>query len=252
MRELDFHRALHRPGILLDIGAHDGLLTIPLAHLPGSVVHGFEPLPEAMARLREALAREFGEVPPHVVLHGEALGNAPGEALLTLPILDGVPQEQWASLAKDYGEHASVTTRAHQVRVVTLDSLGLGDVTAVKLDVEGAEEEAIAGGRETLTRSRPILSVEVEERHRPGATRDVPALLGSLGYRGWFWHAGALRPLAEFDPATMQAASPDPAVFTVSDPYIFTFFFLPQEGEAGFLARLGAAGFPHARASARP
>lgn len=243
MEELDFHRALHRPGVLLDIGAHDGLLTIPFARLPGSTVHAFEPLPAAMARLRAACEAAFGAVPPHVTLHAEALGAAPGEAVLTLPVLDGVAQEQWASISKDYAEHASVTTQAHRVRVITLDSLALAGVTAIKLDAEGAEQEVLEGARRTLTQSRPVLSIEIEERHRAGSTREVPALLDSLGYAGFFWHAERLWPIAAFDATRMQVASPDPAVFAASDPYIFSFFFLPAESAGDFSRRIAAGRF---------
>jgi len=239
MEEWDVHRALHRPGVLLDIGAHDGLLTLPFARLPESRVHAFEPLPSAMARLRAKLEAEFGGLPSHVTLHAEALGAAPGEALLTLPVLDGVKQEQWASIAKTYAEHASVTTESHRVRVLTLDSLGLRQVTAMKLDAEGAEQEVLEGARRTLIDSRPILSVEIEERHRPGSTRDVPALLAMLGYEGWYWHAG-WHPLASFDAALMQVASPDPAVFAASEPYVFSFYFFPEEISGACLERLRA------------
>ena len=241
MEELDFFRALHRPGALLDIGAHDGLLTIPLARLPNSHVHAFEPLPSAMARLGAALITTFGAVPPHVTLHPEALGAETGEALLTVPVLEGVAQEQWASISKDYAEHRSVTTEAHPVRVIPLDSLGLRQVTAIKLDAEGAEQEVLQGARQTLTRCRPILSVEIEERHRAGSTRDVPALLGALGYAGFYWHAGEMQPLSRFDAATMQVASPNPAIFAASDPYIFTFYFLPAEAVEEELGRLQRA-----------
>ena len=77
----------------------------------------------------------------------------------------------------------------------------------------------------------------MEERHAPGSTRAVPAFLAELGYRGLFWLDGP-RPLGDFDAATMQRASPDPAVFAASEPYVFTFFFLPAETEAAMLARL--------------
>ena len=227
MDEAEFHRRLWRSGLALDIGAHDGLLTLPLAALPGARVLAFEPLPSAFARLRAATAHL-----PNVECRPEALGDAPGEAVLTLPVLDGVAQEQWASISKDYAEHRSVTTQAHRVAVIPLDSLGLRGVTAIKLDAEGAEQEVLEGARATLTHSRPVLSVEIEERHRPGSTRDVPALLESLGYAGFYWQAGALHPLARFDAATMQVASPDPAVFAASEPYIFSFFFLPAEAAA--------------------
>lgn len=235
MEEIDFFRALHRPGTILDIGAHDGLLTAPLAELPGAHVIAFEPLPSAMARLRERLGMH-----PRVTLRPEALGATHGEATLTLPVVAGEAAEQWASLAKTYAGHAGVTTRHHRVQVVPLDALDLTDVTAIKLDAEGYEEEVLQGGRGTLRRCQPVLSVEVEERHRPGSTRAVPALLAELGYSAWFWHAGRLHPFRDFNAATMQVASPDPSVFSASDPYIFTFFFLPG-GEG--LRQLALAGF---------
>jgi FkbM family methyltransferase len=229
MDELSFFTRLHRPGLILDIGAHDGLLTVPLAALPGSRVLAFEPLPGAMARLRAATAHL-----PNVALRAEALGDAPGEAVLTLPVLDGAPQEQWASTVKDYAGFASVETVSHRVPVITLDSLALPDVRAIKLDAEGAEEAILRSARATLRRCRPVLSVEVEERHAPGSTRAVPALLEAQGYGGFFW-LDRLRPLSEFDAATMQRASADPAVFAASEPYVFTFFFLPEPAMAARL-----------------
>jgi FkbM family methyltransferase len=233
MDELTFHTRTHRPGTILDVGAHDGLLTVPLARLPGARVIAFEPLPAAHARLAAACAGL-----PNVTLRREALGAAAGRLVLSVPVLGGVAQEQWASLAKDYDAFASVGAERHEVAVITLDSLGLDDVAHVKLDAEGFEEEVLKGARATLTRCRPVLSLEVEERHRAGATRDVPALLAALGYETWFWLDGAMRPLAEFDAATMQVASPDPAVFAASDPYVFTFYAWPRERAGAVLAAL--------------
>jgi hypothetical protein len=83
------------------------------------------------------------------------------------------------------------------------------------------------------------MSLELEERHRPGATRDVPALLAALGYETRFWLDGAMRKLSEFEAATMQVASPDPAVFGASEPYVFTFYAWPAERAAEVLAALG-------------
>ncbi len=233
MDEITFHTRTHRPGTILDVGAHDGLLTLPFASLPGARVLAFEPLPGAFARLAAACAGL-----PNVTLRREALGAAPGSLTLSVPVLDGVVQEQWASLAKDYAVFGSVTAQRHEVAVITVDSLGLGDLQHMKVDAEGFEQEVLQGARDTLTRCRPVLSLELEERHRPGATRDVPALLAALGYETRFWLDGAMRPLAAFDPAAMQVASPDPAVFGASDPYVFTFYAWPAERTAEVLAAL--------------
>jgi FkbM family methyltransferase len=235
MDEITFHTRLHRPGTILDVGAHDGLLTLPFARLPGARVIAFEPLPSAMARLRAAVAEL-----PDVELRAEALGAAPGRLTLSVPVLDGVAQEQWASLAKDYAGFAGVGVERIEVPVITLDALALTDLEHLKIDAEGAEEEVLRGGAATLRRCRPVISLEVEERHRRGSTRDVPALLASLGYETWFWLSGAMRPVAEFDAATMGAASADPADFRVSDPYVFTFYAWPAERSAEVLGRLAA------------
>jgi len=233
MDEIAFHTRTHRPGTILDVGAHDGLLTLPLARLPGARVIAFEPLPSAHARLAAACAGL-----PNVTLRREALGAAAGTLTLSVPVLDGQPAEQWASLAKDYSAFASVGTETFAVPVITLDSLNLDGATHLKVDAEGFEQEVLEGARATLLRCRPVLSLELEERHRAGATRDVPALLAALGYETRFWLDGAMRPLSAFDAATMQVASPDPAVFGASDPYVFTFYAWPTERAAEVLAAL--------------
>ena len=230
MDELAFLSALHRPGTVIDVGAHDGALAIPLARLAGASVIAFEPLPAAFARLSAAV-HEAGVA---VQLRSEALGAGAGRAVLEVPSVAGVAQEQWASLAKDYATIAAGDARVDavartEVAVIALDSLDLADVTAIKVDAEGFEEEVLRGAAATLARCRPVLSVEIEERHRRGSTARVPAFLAGLGYAGYFHLDGAWLPIAAFDAARMQGASPSPASYEVSDPYVLVFFFVPDE-----------------------
>ena len=228
MDERRFHTALFRPGTIIDVGAHDGLLTLPLAALPGAHVLAFEPLPPAFARLQ---ARVAGLA--NITLRPEALSNRAGRIVLEVPYVRGVAQEQWASMVKDYAGIAASDplldrVECHDVVTMPLDDLALTDVTAIKLDVEGAEEEVLRGAGATLARCQPILSVEIEERHRAGSTRDVPGLLASFGYAGFFALAGRWHPMQDFDAVSMQWALPSPSSFAASDPYVFTFYFVPD------------------------
>lgn len=243
MDETTFHTLLHRPGTLVDVGAHDGLITVPLARLPGSRVLAFEPLPPAFARLQAALCEAFGEVPAHVDCRAAALGDQAGEITLAMPVLDGVAQEQWASTAKDYAAHLSarVGVQRFAVPVLRLDDFAITDLTGMKVDAEGAEYEILRGARETLSRCRPVITLEVEERHREGSTWAVPAYLDALGYEVLFELRDEWFPMTALDRPTMQRASPDPSVFEASDPYVFVFYALPREHAAGMLARLRAA-----------
>ncbi|MDB5369370.1 MAG: FkbM family methyltransferase [Roseomonas sp.] len=225
--EISFLTALHRPGTVVDVGAHDGLLTLPLAALPGARVLAFEPLPSAFARLTRACAGRGIE------LHRQALGDRPGQQALSLPVLAGVPQEQWASTVKTFTGHgAHVEAVAMEVPVVTLDSQGLTDLTAMKVDAEGAEYEVLRGARETLRRCRPVLSLELEERHRAGSTWAVPAFLDALDYITCFELHGRWWPIGALDRPSMQRASADPSDYAASDPYVFNFFAWPVERDA--------------------
>ncbi len=241
MDEITFHARLHRPGTILDVGAHDGLLTIPFSALPDSRVIAFEPLPRAFSRLATALAAAHGgKVPAHVALHAEALGDQAGTITLSLPVLDGVAQEQWASTAKDYAgyDRGRIAVERLTVPIRTIDSLDLSDLTHIKIDAEGAEYEVLRGAAKTLRRCRPVITAEVEERHRAGSTWAVPAYLDALDYDVLFELGDRWFPVAALDRATMQRASPDPSVFEASDPYVFIFYALPREHAAAMLARL--------------
>ncbi len=234
MFERTFHETLHRPGTIIDIGAHDGALTIPLSHLPNTQLIAFEPLPTAFARLQAALIAAHGAIPPHVTLCNEALGAQETTLTLEVPVVGGIPQEQWASLVKDYTNMQRTDpgiehVQRHTVPVRRLDSLNLVNVTAIKLDAEGAEAEVLEGATETLQRSHPILSIEIEERHRPGSTTAIPNLLRPLSYQGFFEFYGTWHPIESFDPQAMQRASPSPAVFEASHPYVFCFYFVPPD-----------------------
>lgn len=58
---------------------------------------------------------------------------------------------------------------------VRLDDLGLTDVDALALDVEGYEGAALAGAMETIARCRPVIALET-------VTGNVREALGALGY----------------------------------------------------------------------
>jgi hypothetical protein len=56
----------------------------------------------------------------------------------------------------DYEEY-----REMPVSVTTIDALALQDVGFVKIDVEGGDIDVIDGGRETISRDRPNMVVEI-------------------------------------------------------------------------------------------
>lgn len=66
-----------------------------------------------------------------------------------------------------------------RIKVVAIDEFIHDKVTHIKLDVEGAEEEALLGGRLQIGNSRPKMAVALY--HRAADLWKIPALIETLG-----------------------------------------------------------------------
>ena len=228
--ELRILSALVEPGSLaLDIGANRALYTIRLRAL-ARAVHSFEPVPELAARLRGAF--------PDVTVHELALSDETGHVVLRLP----GGNTSWATIEPGNTlDKAKGTMREIQVATARLDDVPLTGVGFVKIDVEGHELAVIAGARATLHRDRPVLLVELEERHTKGALSGAVAALEPLDYRGYYLDGDRLRPLSTFDLARDQ----NPA--NVSEQgkrgrYLNNFVFVPEQRTRVVFARLRELG----------
>jgi FkbM family methyltransferase len=197
----------------VDVGAFFGAYTFFLARL-ASHVHAFEPQPYCVDFLQRAY-------PAGVTVHPCALGGASGSTTFHLPA-----GEDAFSQAGRLGESpATALGRHYPVTVEPLDAFDLGDVGFIKIDAEGAEEQILAGAEGLLQRCRPVLLMEIEERHTSRPLDEIFAGIQARGYAGSFLHAGAIRPLAEFSVAEMQRAR---LAGDRSKPYINNFIFEPE------------------------
>ncbi len=144
-------------GVFLDVGANIGMFTLKAAHLvdPRGMVVAVEPGQAASSRLAANLTLNGYR---HVHMVRQAVSGHVGSAVLHHVGLGHDPQA--FSLLDDGsnlpGETVSLTTLDTLVAEMKLER-----VDVVKLDIEGAEPEAIAGGRELLTCCRPIVIFEI-------------------------------------------------------------------------------------------
>lgn len=147
-------RALTRsikPGaVVLDIGANIGYFTEHMSRLVGASgsVHAFEPDPKNFSALQKA-ASSFEH--QNVVLHPSAVGKEQGQATLHL--------SDFSSGMHRLYESQCCGTATVMVEVCRLDSLFKpGEVSVLKMDVEGYEPYVIEGALE-LIREQPITIV---------------------------------------------------------------------------------------------
>ena len=153
--------------VILDIGANIGVHTLFFSELAGprGRVHAFEAQRIVYQMMMGNLALNSIE---NVHGYGVAVGRAPGT--LKLPPVDYakpwnfggmglVTESPDPQFAHGTPERAAAD-RNEIIPVVTLDSLNLGRVDFIKIDVEGMEEDVLRGAARTLDVSRPLIQAE--------------------------------------------------------------------------------------------
>ena len=156
----------------VDVGANRGIYTYWMAKRAVRI-DAFEPQPALARYIRGAHLR-------NVHVHQTALLDHPGTAELLVPEDDGLariaganPNDAISAMAE---LELGATTRL-QVTTRTLDSYHLDDVGFLKIDAEGRELAILRGAHGTITSSRPVVFVESEARHAPGAPANVIELM---------------------------------------------------------------------------
>lgn len=163
------------PGFrFVDVGANIGLYSLLAAAMfePEEVI-AFEPTPDIATVARQLVAANGLSID----LQEAAISDRAGTAALHLANLTDVSN----SLVE--GFKASDES-------VDIPTLRLDDVastwdrrpTIVKIDVEGHEAAALAGGRATIERLRPTLFVEVLNRKAGRLAQEIAERVDGLGY----------------------------------------------------------------------
>ena len=137
-----------KPGsTVVDVGGHIGVHTLSLSKLVGEngVVHVFEP---QVKLFTELLLNMRLNDRSNIVFHRKALGDKKQtvELNVTDPTNEG---------------NTSIGLGGDKVQMQRLDDLKLTNVSLIKIDVEGYEEQVIEGALKTIASQKPILIIEI-------------------------------------------------------------------------------------------
>jgi FkbM family methyltransferase len=159
----------------LDIGAHIGSLTVPLARAVGKqgMVYAFEP--------QKRIYREL--------VHNLKLNH-----------IDNVKPLRFAVGARNeviemnptavFDGRTKVGKGGDRAELRTVDSFGFCNVSLIKIDVEGFEVEVLKGAERTIRTWHPVLVLEIELAHlyhqlpprEKARVDEAKRLLGRYGY----------------------------------------------------------------------
>lgn len=155
-------------GLCLDIGANIGFISQMLLANDRSVV-AFEPQPEIF-KLLELNTVKWKD---RVRCENIALGAYAGSTIM--------PKVHYSERGNFGGLSCGTRSALGGVHVGlrTLDSYGFDDVSFMKIDVEGFEEQVLSGGEETINHCKPIMYIEDDRVEKRAG---LHAMLDYLGY----------------------------------------------------------------------
>ncbi len=169
-------------GVLYDIGANVGFLTVIGARLvgPGGAVYAFEPVPANAACIRRNI--ELNRL-SNVTLIEKAISATSGQGELFLTEYSG--GGALTTAAKPFDSIATIPVTLASVDQVVFEDK-LRPPTVVKVDVEGGEIDVFKGMQRTMKELRPTILYEVDDGDPDkfqSKYEDCESFLSQAGYR---------------------------------------------------------------------
>ena len=174
----------------VDVGVYRGVYTFQLAKL-SKHVHSFEPNPLIFPYLNKNLKK----IVKNITLYNTALSDV--KTVTDLKI----SKRFNTIIKKNYEERYKLgTATIHKnnlfinkefitckVKTERLDDLLTSkNIGFIKIDVEGHEKNVLMGGENLIKKNKPILLVEIEERHSKEKVEDTINFINNLGYKSYF------------------------------------------------------------------
>ena len=145
----------HSTGSILDIGANQGTVCLPLSRMFSNyTIHAFEVQPHLIEVLTENIALNQCS---NIVLHNRGVSNVLESKEILVPNYETADNIGAFSLDPFVNKNSPISVGTGinvTVDMVTIDSAPyLGEIRCIKLDVEGYELRALQGALQTLKRN---------------------------------------------------------------------------------------------------
>jgi FkbM family methyltransferase len=159
-------RVLRKSDIVLDAGANIGCFSI-LASKIASKIIAVEPNPDTFRHLL-------------VNLRMNCVSNV-------VPVNVALLDKEGTALLEKHGLKSRISNSGARVRTTTIDKLTHGNVSIIKMDIEGSEIDALAGSEETFRNARAILL----ETH--GTDEAVVVEIAKFGFKSEVINVGLMQ-----------------------------------------------------------
>jgi FkbM family methyltransferase len=172
-----------RHGVMIDIGANIGLVTLDWAtRLPGVTIHAYEPYPPTFSSLISNL--KANGLLQKVSLRAEAVGRSGGTMVFPAVALSSLVSayRQDAKDAKSHGSDGARVTTVSLDDVVARCTEGEA-ISLLKIDTEGAEGEILEGASSSTLSRIDQMVIEYHDNLVPQARERCCVVLERAGFQ---------------------------------------------------------------------
>ena len=195
-KELQLLKEIIIPGTdTIDVGVYRGVYSYEMAKY-SKIVHAFEPNPIIFKDIKLNLSK----IIKNISFYNYALSDHENTSILKVPIrnknFDRNNYEEYFQMGKAtiHKENKMEDIETFEVKSKKLDSFSFSNkISFIKVDVEGHELAVIRGAENTIKKNKPILLVEIEERHSQKKVSETLDYINSLGYISYFYENELLK-----------------------------------------------------------
>tara|TARA_B100000401_G_scaffold397402_1_gene307491 strand:- start:84 stop:857 length:774 start_codon:yes stop_codon:yes gene_type:complete len=171
----------------LDVGVYRGVYSYKLSQNFKNI-HSFEPNPLLFPYLEKNLIKIIS----NLKLYNLALSNENGVTELKLPLRsksifkDNIEELFQLGAATMHPNNKIDNYKKVPIKMKKLDDIEIGNkIGLIKIDVEGHEKNVLQGGIKTVKNNKPVLLVEIEERHTKTSITEIITFINSIGYKAF-------------------------------------------------------------------
>ena len=205
-----------------DIGANKGHYTYKLESLSKSKnIYAFDPIHENYIFLNKIF--------PNCKIYKYAISDKSINTQFKIPIVKKKLIHTRGKLNFDIVEKNEDGYQSIDVECKTLDWFiekeKINKLNFIKIDVEGSELKILHGGKKSIKKLKPIMLIEIEQRHHKVNIDEIFNYILNLGYNMKFYDLmnSEFKPISKFSVAQHQNYSK-----IKSSEYINNFFCIPK------------------------
>ena len=174
----------------VDVGVYRGVYTYKLSKI-SKHVHAFEPNPLLFSYLNKNLKK----LAENITIYENALSNVSSITDLKVPkrfnTLNKKNYEEMYKLGAATIHEKNLLNDQDfikfKIKTKKLDDvLPDNKIGFIKIDVEGHEENVLNGATEIIKKNKPVLLIEIEEKHSKKNVKETINFINGLGYKSYY------------------------------------------------------------------